>query len=97
MPEREANPVFIFRNPHPGGICGCPFPLPEPLEDVANALSGQSLTMTAAGALIQKAIDQLGQQHYRMLMRDGYIAIKRKQGRGVSMWKLIEFIKESNG
>lgn len=37
-----SGPVYRFSNPHPGGISGCPSPLPEYALSLANAWNGKT-------------------------------------------------------
>lgn len=99
-------PIYLFRNPHPGGVAGCLSPLPEPLEDAATQLDGRKLTLVQAGEIIVAAIARLGAaQKYHMRLRSErrktvrFIAIQRGDfeaalngsGERVDSWKLIEY------
>ena len=97
--------LYLFSNPHPGGVMGCLSPLPEPLEDAANQIAGCRMTLVEAGTIIASAINKLGDsERYRMVLRfdnsnTSFIAIQRGDldatldgsGERVDCWKLIEY------
>lgn len=91
-------PLYHFHSPHPGGICGCCYPLPEPLEDVSNFLNGLNLDFDTAINKIREAAARCGNNYKASVVHSkyhniDYIIVVRKNKNSYSTWKLIEFKK----
>jgi hypothetical protein len=79
-----------FKNPHPGGIKGCPTPLPYAVKSTIDNLNGKEMDLTRAMGILKFAYSdgKFKAHHHKGF---SFIVLKLTDGQGEHAWKVIEY------
>lgn len=94
--------MFIFSEPHPGGVMGCPKPLPDDVKPVIDEMDGKRMSLAAALLRIAQALDSAGimgmqiKSHSNEDKTEGWIGLTEGsfQNPPCHLWRLIKYSEE---
>lgn len=94
--------MFIFSDPHPGGIMGCLKPLPDGVKLMVDDMDGKRMSLAAALIRIARALDAAGitgmqlKSHSNEDKTEGWIGLTQGSVKNppCHSWRLIKYSEE---
>jgi len=77
---------ILFYDPHPGGICGCPMPLPSHIKKAIDQFENKQLPLDVVVEKLGKITDG------EIVVHDDFIALELTMADGsINCWRLLRF------